>query len=148
MSTIDITGSGDASDRARFHNCAALRIPMTNAIAAAKTIIANRPLASKHPKLLHKPFPPLPCSASVQTQHPSQPCAPFARCLTGHACWKVFSRCGKPRALNAMHVAGMLAVPTGAHARFLREGIPPGQKGELGYGEYSLFSIKQTPNFV
>ena len=43
---IDITGSGDASDRARFRNYAAPRTLMTNAIAVAKTIIANRLIGS------------------------------------------------------------------------------------------------------
>ena len=43
-------------------------------------------------------------------------------------------------------MAGVLAVPTGAHARFLREGIPPGQKGELGYGERS-WVMENTPCF-
>ena len=46
MSTIDIAGCGDASDRARFRNYAALRIIMTNAIGVAKTAIANRPISN------------------------------------------------------------------------------------------------------
>ena len=55
MSTINIAGCGDASDRARFRNYAASRIPMTNAIGVAKTIIANRPIASDAPQAPHKP---------------------------------------------------------------------------------------------
>ena len=43
---IDIAGCGDASDRARFRNYAASRIPMTNTLRVAKTTIANRPIAS------------------------------------------------------------------------------------------------------
>ena len=43
---IDIPGSDDASDRARFRYYAAARILTTNAIGVAKTIIANGPVAS------------------------------------------------------------------------------------------------------
>ena len=47
---IDIAGCGDAPDRAHFRNYAASRILMTNAIAVAKTIIANRPIVSDAPQ--------------------------------------------------------------------------------------------------
>ncbi len=47
---LDIAGFGSATGRASFRNCVASRILMTNAISVAKTIIANRPIATDAPQ--------------------------------------------------------------------------------------------------
>ena len=70
---------------------------MTNAIGVAKTTIANRPIvsgAAQAPSQTTLGFVPLPPSASVQTQHPTQPepYPPLAQCSTGYARWEVYSR--------------------------------------------------------
>ena len=77
---IDIAGCGDASDRARFRNYAASRILMTNAIGVAKTIIANRPIASDAPQAPSQAtlgFVPLPPPRQYRCNTPHSPILPL-----------------------------------------------------------------------